>query len=79
MAQWVSGIQVARGMMLQDQLFAYGILLAASSLLIVLAETPLAVIFAQRPALQVIILGSALVGLGFLAFSPARVAATEAG
>lgn len=56
-------------LMLQDQLVAYGVLLAASSLLIVLAETPLAVVFAQRPALQVIILGWALVGLGFIAFS----------
>ena len=54
-------------LMLQDQLVAYGILLAASSLLIVLAEAPLAVVFANRPALQVIILGWAVVCLGFVA------------
>lgn len=44
-------------LMLQDQLFAYGVLLAASCLLIVLAEMPLAVAFAKRPALQMITLG----------------------
>lgn len=53
-------------LMLSDQLMAYGVLLAGSSLLIVLAETPLAVAFAKRPALQVIVLGWALVGVGFL-------------
>jgi len=56
-------------LMLQDQLFAYGVLLAGSSLLIVLAETPLAALLARRPALQVIVSGWTLVGLGFVALT----------
>jgi len=54
---------------LQDNLLAYGALIAGSSLLIVLAETPLAVAFTNRPALHVITSGWILVGLGFAALS----------
>lgn len=50
-------------------LVAYGALIAASSLIIVLAETPLAVILRGHPALKVITLGWALVGFGYAALA----------
>ena len=46
-------------------LVAYGVLITGSCLIIVLAETPLAVYLGRFPALKVITGGWALVGLGF--------------
>jgi MFS family permease len=55
--------------MLGDQLFAYGALIAGSCVLIVLAETPLAIMLGKHPALRLVSSGWALVGLGFVALS----------
>ncbi|WP_162908129.1 MFS transporter [Allorhizocola rhizosphaerae] len=50
----------------QTPLIGYGALISISCLIIVLAETPLAIYLAKRPALKVISSGWALVGLGFV-------------
>ncbi|HCT81535.1 MAG TPA: MFS transporter [Micromonosporaceae bacterium] len=51
------------------QLIGYGALISASSALIVLAETPIAIKLAGRPALKIISLGYVFIGLGFLALA----------
>jgi MFS family permease len=56
-------------LMLRDQLFAYGLLLAGSCVLIVFAETPLAVMMGRHPALKVVCGGWGLVAVGFAALS----------
>lgn len=50
-------------------LVLYGTLISLSSLLIVVAETPLAIRLASRPALRIIPLGYVFIGLGFLALA----------
>lgn len=50
-------------------LIGYGALIAGSCAIIVLAETPLAVLLAKHPALKVISFGWGLVGLGFVALA----------
>jgi MFS family permease len=58
-------------------LVLYGALISVSSLMIVVAETPLAIRLASRPALWIIPLGYLLIGLGFVALAvwPAYVGA----
>jgi predicted MFS family arabinose efflux permease len=58
-------------------LVLYGALISVSSLMIVVAETPLAIRLASRPALWIILLGYLLIGLGFVALAvwPAYVGA----
>jgi len=63
-------IFTALPLMLTDtgtRLIGYGALISLSSALIVVAETPLAVKLASRPALKIIPLGYLFIGLGFLA------------
>ncbi len=63
-------IFTALPLMLTDggaQLVSYGLLISLSSLLIVVAETPLAIKLANRSALKIIPLGYLFIALGFLA------------
>ncbi|GIH05045.1 MFS transporter [Rhizocola hellebori] len=68
-------IFTALPLMLTDtgtRLIGYSALISLSSVLIVIAETPLAVKLANRPALKIIPIGYLFIGLGFVAlvFSP---------
>jgi MFS family permease len=63
-------IFTALPLMLTDsgtRLIGYGALISVSSALIVLAETPLAIKLANRPALRIIPAGYTFIGLGFVA------------